>query len=122
MANRPSLRPRVVNSDSSVRGLEKGPDRPIVPQEHRAAMLAALESVDYVIVFDEPTPERLLERLRPNVLCKGGTYAKQEIVGWQIVEAYGGLVKPLGVVPGLSTTNLLQSIRDSNAGLYRKAG
>jgi len=111
-----------VNSDNSVRGLEKGPDRPIVPQEQRAAMLAALESVDYVIVFDEATPERLLERLRPNVLCKGGTYAKQEIVGWQIVEAYGGLVKPLGVVPGLSTTSLLQSIRDSNAGVYRKAG
>jgi D-beta-D-heptose 7-phosphate kinase/D-beta-D-heptose 1-phosphate adenosyltransferase len=112
-----------VNSDRSVRGLNKGPDRPIVPEDQRAAMLAALEAVDYVIVFDEATPERLLEQLRPNVLCKGGTYSKQEIVGWEIVEAYGGLVKPLGVVPGVSTTSTLERIRAVEATeRLRKAG
>jgi D-beta-D-heptose 7-phosphate kinase/D-beta-D-heptose 1-phosphate adenosyltransferase len=109
-----------LNSDVSVRGLGKGPDRPIVPQDQRAAMLAALEAVDYVILFDEPTPHRLLERLRPDVLCKGGTYTKHEIVGWELVEAYGGLVKPLGVLPGLSTTNLLNTIRSGSS--LRKAG
>ncbi|MDQ3332018.1 MAG: adenylyltransferase/cytidyltransferase family protein, partial [Planctomycetota bacterium] len=112
-----------VNSDSSVRGLDKGPDRPIVSEDQRAAMLAALEAVDYVILFDDPTPTRLLERLRPNVLCKGGTYSKQEIVGWEIVEGYGGLVKPLGVVPGVSTTNLVRAIRGTNLPeRHRKAG
>ena len=104
-----------VNSDESVRGLGKGADRPIVGERERAAMLAALEAVDYVIVFAEPTPHRLLERLRPDVLCKGGTYAKHEIVGWDLVEAYGGVAKPLGIAPGLSTTNLVQTIRSSGA-------
>lgn len=111
-----------VNSDESVRGLGKGPDRPIVTERDRAAMLAALEAVDYVYVFGEPTPCRLLERLRPDVLCKGGTYAKHEIVGWEIVESYGGTAKPLGVVPGLSTTNLLNAIRSEQPERLRKAG
>jgi len=112
-----------VNSDESVRGLNKGPDRPIVPEDQRVAMLAALEVVDFTIVFNEATPHRLLEALRPDVLCKGGTYAKHEIVGWEIVEGYGGVATPLGVVPGLSTTNLLKSIRaaESNERL-RRAG
>ncbi|MGC1272916.1 MAG: bifunctional heptose 7-phosphate kinase/heptose 1-phosphate adenyltransferase [Planctomycetaceae bacterium] len=110
-----------VNSDESIRGLNKGPDRPIVPENQRAAMLAALEVVDYTIIFAEATPHRLLERLCPDVLCKGGTYAKQDIVGWEIVEAYGGVAKPLGVVPGLSTTNLVQSIRAEAIARLRKA-
>ena len=109
-----------VNSDESVRGLNKGPDRPIVPENQRVAMLAALEVVDYAIVFAEATPRSLLERLRPDVLCKGGTYSRHEIVGWEIVESYGGVVKPLGVLPGLSTTNLVQSIRATEP--LRKAG
>lgn len=110
-----------VNSDESVRGLGKGPDRPIVPEADRAAMLAALEAVDYVFVFGEATPHRMLEALRPDVLCKGGTYAKHEIVGWEIVESYGGVAKPLGVLPGVSTTNLLKAIRNEAPPL-RKAG
>ena len=100
-----------VNSDSSVRQLGKAPDRPIFDQKTRAAMLAALEAVDYVIVFDESTPHALLERLKPDLLVKGGTYSREEIVGWELVEAYGGKVKPLGALPGLSTTKILERLR-----------
>ena len=68
-----------VNSDQSVRGLDKAPGRPIIPQEQRAAMLAALEVVDFVVIFDEGTPEALIEALRPDVLVKGGTYAVKDL-------------------------------------------
>ena len=74
-------------------------------------MLAALEAVDYVVVFDEATPHALLEQLRPDVLVKGGTYAAQEIVGREVVEAYGGVVKPLTLVEGISTTRIVQELR-----------
>lgn len=100
-----------INSDASVRGLDKAPDRPLFSQNHRAAMLAALEAVDYVLVFDEATPHRLLERLKPDLLVKGGTYHHDEIVGWELVEGYGGEVKPMGEVPGLSTTRILELLR-----------
>lgn len=102
-----------VNSDSSVRRLEKGSERPIFPQEQRAAMLAALQAVDYVIVFDDATPHSLLETLKPDVLVKGGTYAKKEIVGWEIVESYGGEVRALSVVPGISTTKIVERLRST---------
>ena len=104
-----------VNSDRSVRGLNKGPERPIFPEQQRAALLAALAAVDFVVIFDEDTPHALLERLRPEVLVKGGTYARHEIVGWEIVEGYGGRVCPLGVVPGLSTTNIVGRLRETGA-------
>ncbi len=104
-----------LNSDSSVQRLGKAPDRPIFEEQHRAAMLAALQSVDYVIIFDEDTPHTLLERLRPDVLVKGGTYTREEIVGREVVEAYGGEVKPLGEVPGVSTTILLERLRGEHA-------
>lgn len=100
-----------INSDDSVRRLNKGPDRPIFAEEDRAAMLAALEAVDYVVVFDEATPNALLEQLRPDVLVKGGTYATHEIVGREVVEAYGGVVKPLTLVEGISTTRIVQGLR-----------
>lgn len=100
-----------LNSDQSVRRLEKGPDRPLFPQEQRATMLAALEAVDFVCVFDDATPHALLHRLRPEILVKGGTYSHDEIVGWEVVEAYGGKVLPLGVMPGLSTTNIVARLR-----------
>jgi D-beta-D-heptose 7-phosphate kinase/D-beta-D-heptose 1-phosphate adenosyltransferase len=100
-----------INSDNSVRRLNKGPDRPIFAEQDRAAMLAALEAVDYVVVFDEATPHALLEELRPDVLVKGGTYAHDEIVGWEVVEAYGGTVKPLTLVDGISTTRIVQGLR-----------
>jgi D-beta-D-heptose 7-phosphate kinase / D-beta-D-heptose 1-phosphate adenosyltransferase len=99
------------NGDASIRGLGKAPDRPLFDETHRTAMLAALESVDYVVLFDEATPHAVIERLRPDMLVKGGTYAAHEIVGWELVESYGGQVKPLGVVPGLSTTAIVARLR-----------
>lgn len=104
-----------INSDESVRQLGKGADRPIFNQEQRAAMLAALEAVDYVTVFSEATPHAILSRLKPDLLVKGGTYARHEIVGRELVEAYGGQVKALGEVPGISTTLVLKQVRGSKA-------
>ncbi len=78
-------------------------------------MLAALESVDYVVVFDEPTPHALLEVLQPDVLVKGGTYAADEIVGREVVHAYGGEAKVLGVTPGVSTTEIVRRLRNETS-------
>jgi D-beta-D-heptose 7-phosphate kinase/D-beta-D-heptose 1-phosphate adenosyltransferase len=100
-----------LNSDSSVRTQNKGPDRPVFSEEHRAAMLAALEAVDYVVVFEEATPHAVLEKLQPHLLVKGGTYTNDQIVGKELVEAYGGQVKALGAVPGMSTTEILKHLR-----------
>ncbi|WP_242687851.1 PfkB family carbohydrate kinase [Alienimonas californiensis] len=100
-----------VNTDSSVRGLGKGSDRPLVPEEQRIAMLAALRSVDYVVPMPDATPHRLLRILRPDVLVKGGTYSVDEIVGREVVEDYGGSVRPLGVLEGWSTTQIVERIR-----------
>ncbi len=111
-----------VNSDQSVRGLEKGPLRPIISQEHRAAMLAGLEVVDFVVIFDEATPEALIEKLRPDVLVKGGTYVIEDIVGRELVESYGGVVKGLGLVPGLSTSEIVARIRQADEQEWRRAG
>ena len=105
-----------LNSDASVRSLNKAPDRPIFGQEHRALMLAALEGIDYVVIFDESTPCELINELKPDLLVKGGTYSKEEIVGWELVEAYGGEVKALGITPGISTTQILGIIRGEAAG------
>ena len=99
-----------INSDRSVREL-KGPDRPIVQQGDRAALIAALACVDYVVVFDEPTPHGLLHRLRPDVLVKGGTYNLDEVVGREVVEDYGGHVGVVGRVDGMSTSRLLTTVR-----------
>lgn len=111
-----------INSDSGVRKLGKGPDRPIFDQHQRSTMLAALEAVDYVTIFDEPTPHALLSRLKPDLLVKGGTYAPHEIVGLEIVESYGGQVKALGHVPGISTTLVLDQVRGAKeaGGTLRK--
>ncbi|MDB4786848.1 D-glycero-beta-D-manno-heptose 1-phosphate adenylyltransferase [Planctomycetaceae bacterium] len=104
-----------LNSDSSIRGLEKGDDRPIFAQEQRAMMLASLEAVDYVVVFDEQTPHQVIETVKPDLLVKGGTYLPEEIVGKEVVEAYGGEVRALGEVPGISTTEILRLIRGEPA-------
>ncbi|MCY2964131.1 MAG: bifunctional heptose 7-phosphate kinase/heptose 1-phosphate adenyltransferase [Planctomycetota bacterium] len=96
-----------INSDDSVRRL-KGPTRPIITADQRAAMLAALGCVDQVLVFDEPTPHRLLETIRPDVLVKGGTTA--EIVGREVVEAYGARVLSLHAVEAVSTTDILARV------------
>ncbi|MFO1021410.1 MAG: D-glycero-beta-D-manno-heptose 1-phosphate adenylyltransferase [Planctomycetales bacterium] len=100
-----------INSDSSVKRLNKGPDRPLFSEQDRATMLSALEAVDYVTIFDEDTPHALLEAVKPDLLVKGGTYSHDEIVGWEVVEAYGGSVKPLTAVPGVSTTRIVEALR-----------
>lgn len=102
-----------VNSDVSVRGLDKGSDRPIVPEAQRAEVLAALGCVDYVVIFEEPDPEKLIAALQPDVLVKGGDWAVDKIVGRTIVEARGGIVRALPLVAGMSTTALLQRIRST---------
>jgi len=104
-----------VNSDASVRGLEKGADRPIVPERERARLLAALACVDCVVLFDEETPLVLIERLRPDVLVKGADYARAAIVGGDQVEAWGGRVVRVPLVPGASTTALLARLRGKPA-------
>ncbi|MEP4145753.1 MAG: bifunctional D-glycero-beta-D-manno-heptose-7-phosphate kinase/D-glycero-beta-D-manno-heptose 1-phosphate adenylyltransferase HldE [Halioglobus sp.] len=103
-----------VNSDDSVRRL-KGKGRPINPQERRMAVLAGLEAVDWVVCFDGDTPRPLLESLQPDILVKGGDYeGKEQVVGWEIVEAYGGEVKVLSVVDELSTTAIVTQIQQEN--------
>ncbi|MDH4079388.1 MAG: D-glycero-beta-D-manno-heptose 1-phosphate adenylyltransferase [Nitrospira sp.] len=102
-----------VNSDASVRSLDKAPDRPIVPEAQRAEVLAALGCVDYVIIFSESDPLRVITSVQPDVLVKGGDWAIDRIIGRDIVEARGGVVKTIPLVPGLSTTGLLERIRSA---------
>jgi len=102
-----------VNSDASVRSLNKAPDRPIVPDAQRAEVVAALSSVDYVIIFDEPDPQSLIASLQPDVLVKGGDWSVERIVGREIVEARGGVVRTIPLVPGVSTTSIIQRIRST---------
>jgi D-beta-D-heptose 7-phosphate kinase / D-beta-D-heptose 1-phosphate adenosyltransferase len=98
-----------INSDNSVRKL-KGPQRPVIGQSDRAAMLAALDCVNYVLIFDEDTPHNILHTIQPNVLVKGGTYTTEQVVGHEVVTAYGGKVHVTSVVEGISTTAILESL------------
>jgi D-beta-D-heptose 7-phosphate kinase/D-beta-D-heptose 1-phosphate adenosyltransferase len=99
-----------INSDASVRAL-KGAGRPAVPEDERAETLLALESVDRVLVYDEPTPAEVIAALRPDVLVKGADWAADAIVGRESVEAAGGRVVRVPLVPGRSTTRLLERAR-----------
>ena len=98
-----------INSDASVRRL-KGPKRPIVGQEDRRALVAALRCVDLAVVFDEDTPLRLIEEIAPDVLVKGGDWAVEQIVGREFVERRGGRVMNVPLREGLSTSNLAERI------------
>lgn len=100
-----------INSDASVRALGKGDDRPVRNQADRARMLAALESVDYVVIFDAPTPASLIEAVAPDTLVKGGDWSVETIVGREFVEARGGRVVVVELVEGYSTTRELTRIR-----------
>jgi D-glycero-D-manno-heptose 1,7-bisphosphate phosphatase len=107
-----------VNSDRSVRRL-KGPSRPLVPEVERAEVLAALECVDAVVVFDELTPEAVLARVKPEVCCKGGDYAPphgKPVPEAALVESYGGRVVFLALSPGVSTTELARRASGRAAG------
>ena len=98
-----------VNSDASVRAL-KGAPRPLIPAAERAEMVAALEMVDFVTIFPELTPLILVERLRPNVIVKGGDWSADRIVGRQAVASWGGRVVVVGQTEGVSTTNLVARV------------
>ncbi len=99
-----------LNSDDSVRTI-KGPDRPINSQQDRAAILAALEAVDYVTIFDEPTPLSLIKKVRPDVLVKGEDWAQKGVVGREFVESYGGKVALAPLVTGRSSTATIEKIQ-----------
>ncbi|MEP7324887.1 MAG: adenylyltransferase/cytidyltransferase family protein [Gemmatimonadota bacterium] len=103
-----------LNSDHSVRSLEKGTDRPLVPQAARARVLAALEAVGCVVLFEEPTPLELITALEPDVLVKGADYARNQIVGADLVERGGGRVIRVQLVGGYSTTTLVERLRASS--------
>jgi D-beta-D-heptose 7-phosphate kinase/D-beta-D-heptose 1-phosphate adenosyltransferase len=98
-----------LNDDASVRQL-KGTGRPLIPQDERARILAALTCVDVVTIFSEPTPLALIKSVRPDILVKGGDYTPETVVGREEVEAYGGKVHIAPYVPGVSTTALVETI------------
>lgn len=98
-----------LNDDASVR-LLKGEKRPLLPQDERARILAALECVDYVTLFGDPTPLALITLLSPDILVKGGDYTPETVVGHDVVAAYGGTVKIMPYVAGVSTTHMVEHI------------
>lgn len=98
-----------LNSDISVKGL-KGDKRPICGEEERALLLSALQSVSYVVLFDEETPYNLIKEIVPHILAKGGDYKEEEIAGVDIVKGAGGKVELVEFVQGKSTTNIISKI------------
>jgi D-beta-D-heptose 7-phosphate kinase/D-beta-D-heptose 1-phosphate adenosyltransferase len=100
-----------VNSDSSVRKM-KGRNRPVIAEKNRLRMMAALESVDFVLIFSEETPLRVIKALKPDILVKGADWDKNNIVGSDFVASYGGRVSTIKLVQGLSTTILIHKIAD----------
>lgn len=101
-----------LNSDSSVRRL-KGPGRPLQSESARSYVLAALEAVDAVVVFEEDTPLELIRHLRPDVLVKGGDYTEATIVGARDVVQWGGKIAVIPLTPGQSTTSIITRLRDN---------
>lgn len=108
-----------LNSDSSVRAL-KGPDRPINPQDDRATVLSALSCVDEVVIFDEPTPERLIRDIKPDIYVKGGDYTEDTLPERDLVRGLGGMVRCLDHVPGRSTSALVARLGTS-AGSWQES-
>jgi len=98
-----------INSDRSVREI-KGEGRPLVPELERAEILSALASVDCVLIFDEPTPQSTIEAILPDVLVKGADWGPSEIVGRETVEKAGGVVRSIALVPGVSTSSIVERI------------
>ncbi|MBI2412725.1 MAG: D-glycero-beta-D-manno-heptose 1-phosphate adenylyltransferase [Deltaproteobacteria bacterium] len=98
-----------LNSDSSVRSI-KGPTRPIVPEGERAEVLSALSCIDYIILFGDPTPLKLIETIKPDVLAKGADWAAKDIVGGDIVKSSGGHIARVTLVKGKSTTNIIKRV------------
>ena len=103
-----------VNSDASARQLDKGTDRPLIPETDRLRLVAALGWVDCVVSFDEPTPIAAIEALTPDVLVKGGDYTAATVVGADLVRQRGGRVEIVALVPEQSTTRLVERLRASS--------
>lgn len=99
-----------VNSDASVRGI-KGEKRPLVPENERAEVIAALSCVDFVVIFEEPDPQALVDLLRPDVLVKGGDWREEDVIGRESVASWGGKVVIIPQKKGLSTTNIVEKIK-----------
>jgi len=102
-----------LNSDSSVRKI-KGISRPIYPEKERAEILASLEMVDYVVIFEETTPYQIIKELKPHILVKGGDWRINEVVGRDLVESWGGKVKIVPYLNGFSTTNIVEKIKKTD--------
>lgn len=102
-----------VNSDTSVRTLGKGPDRPLVAEQDRARLVAALGCVDCVVLFEQSTPVDVIKALEPDVLVKGGDYRVETIVGADLVRQRGGRIEIVPLVPEQSTTRLMERLRAS---------
>ena len=102
-----------LNSDISVQTI-KGSGRPIISQNHRAEVLASLESVDYVVMFDEPDPLKVIQEIEPNVLVKGGDWSPDAIVGRDVVERACGTVMSIPLIEGISTTEIIRRIKDAD--------
>jgi len=100
-----------VNSDESVRSLNKGPGRPLIPIDQRIEILGALTYVDYIVQFDDPTPLQVIEIIQPDVLVKGGDWAVDQIVGKHIVEERGGTVTSIPLIPDVSTSLIIERIQ-----------
>ena len=100
-----------LNSDGSVKRL-KGEGRPVQNERARAEVLSALEAVDLVVLFEEDTPLNLITRVKPSVLVKGSDYTREQVVGHEVVEAYGGEVRLVDILPGFSTTSLVNRARE----------
>ena len=98
-----------LNSDRSIRSI-KDPPRPIIPQEERAEIISALEIVDYVTIFDQDDPLEIITFIKPDILVKGGDWNLDTIVGREVVESYGGRVFALPLVPGISTSQIIDTI------------
>ncbi len=110
-----------LNSDASVRAI-KGPRRPIVPEDERAEMLAALECVSFVTLFSELTPLELICELKPDILIKGGDWPEEKVVGRDEIRRWGGHVKLIAEVAGKSTTNIVDKIISLNCPDVEKGG
>lgn len=100
-----------LNTDESVKRLGKSPERPINNQETRAIILAALECIDAIVLFNEDTPLELIQFVQPDVLVKGSDYKPEDIVGYDIVKAKGGVVATVQLVDGFSTTKLIEKLK-----------
>jgi rfaE bifunctional protein nucleotidyltransferase chain/domain len=100
-----------VNSDSSPYWKTKGDNRPINNQVARSMIIASLEVVDFVIIFSEETPLNLIDSIKPDILVKGKDYREEEIVGYDVIKKYGGVVKTIELTEGYSTTNIIKKLK-----------